>query len=49
MVQWLRICLPVQETQVQFLVPEDSTCRETTKPLHPDYWACALEPRSLNS
>ena len=27
MVQWLRICLPMQGTQVQFLVCEDPTCR----------------------
>ena len=23
MAQWLRICLPMQETQVRYLVPED--------------------------
>ena len=25
-VQWLRICLPIQETRVQALVREDPTC-----------------------
>ena len=39
-VQWLRICLPKQETRVQPLVWEDSTCceevsqnAETTEPV----------------
>ena len=26
MIQWLKICLPMQGTQVQSLVQEDSTC-----------------------
>jgi len=26
MVQWLRVCLPIQRTWVQSLVREDSTC-----------------------
>ena len=30
-VQWIRICLPTQGTQVQFLVWEDSTWRGVTK------------------
>ena len=30
-VQWMRICLPRQETQVRSLVREDSTCRRATK------------------
>ena len=42
-VQWLGICLPLQRTLVQSLVQEDSTCREATKPMCQDYWACALE------
>ena len=42
-VQWLRICLPMQETQVQSLVWEDSTCHRATKPIHLNYWTCALE------
>ena len=32
--QWLRICLPVQGTQVQFFVWEDPTCRRATKPVN---------------
>ena len=35
MAQWLRICLPMQETKVRSLIQED--------PMHHD-WACALEP-----
>ena len=35
--QWLRICLPVQATQVQALVLEDPTCRRATKPMHHNY------------
>ena len=27
MVQWLRVCLPVQGTQIPSLVQEDSTCQ----------------------
>ena len=42
-VQWLGICLTLQRTLVQSLVREDSTCREATKPMCQDYWACALE------
>ena len=30
-VQWLRICLPVQEAWVPSLVPEDPTCLRATK------------------
>ena len=36
-VQWLRIHLPMQGTQVRALVREDPTCRGTTKPMHPNY------------
>ena len=32
MVQWLRIHLPVQRTQVRSLVQEDSTYRRAAKP-----------------
>ena len=46
--QWLRICLPMQGTQVQSLVREDPTCREATNPVCHNYWACALEPTSHN-
>ena len=31
--QWLRICLPLQGTQVRFLVQEDPTCRGAAKPV----------------
>ena len=33
-VQWLRICLPMQGTGVQALVQEDPTCHGATKPVH---------------
>ena len=36
-VQWLRICLPMQRTRVLSLVWEDSTCQGATKPMHHDY------------
>ena len=29
-------------------VREDPTCRGATKPMHHNYWACALEPKSHN-
>ena len=48
MAQWLRICLPVQRTQVQALVREDPSCRGATKPMRHNYWAGALEPVSHN-
>ena len=44
--QWSRIHLPMQQTQVPFLVWEDPTCRAATDPVHHDYWACALKPGS---
>ena len=47
-VQWLRICLPVQGTQVRALIQEDPTGRGATKPVHHNYWACALEAASHN-
>ena len=47
-VQWLRIHLPMQGTQVRALVQEDHTCHRATKPVHHNYWACALEPKSHN-
>ena len=46
--QWLRIRLPMQGTRVRALVQEDPTCRGATKPVHHNYWACALEPASHN-
>ena len=39
--QWLRICLPMQGTQVRALVWEDPTCRGATRPVSHNYWACA--------
>ena len=35
--QWLRICLPMQGTQVRALVWEDTTCRGATKPVSHNY------------
>ena len=35
-----------QETQVRSLIQEDATCHRTTKPMHCNYWACALKPVS---
>ena len=46
--QWLRICLPMQETRVRSLVWEDPACHRATKPVCHNYWACALEPASHN-
>ena len=36
-VQWLRICLPVQGTQVRALVCEDPTCRRATRSMSHNY------------
>ena len=36
-VQWLRICLPIQGTRVQALVWEDPTCRGATRPVSHNY------------
>ena len=38
-VQWLRICLPMQGTWVQFLAWKDPTCCGATKPVRYKYWA----------
>ena len=43
-VQWLGIDLPIQGTWARSLVQEDPTCCGTAKPMHHNYWACALEP-----
>ena len=43
-VQWIRICLPMQGTWVWSLVWEDSTCHRITKPVHHNYWASVLQP-----
>ena len=47
-VQWLRIRLPMQGTQVRSLVREDPTCHEATKPVCYSYWAWALEATNHN-
>ena len=39
----------MQETRVQSLIREESTCRRATKRMCHNYWACALEPRNRNS
>ena len=36
-VQWLRICLPMQATWVRALAWEDPTCRGATKPVRHNY------------
>ena len=36
-VQWLRIRLPMQGTQVRALVQEDPTCHGATKPVSHNY------------
>ena len=36
-VQWLRIRLPMQGTQVRALVQEDPTCHRATKPVCHNY------------
>ena len=38
----------MQEAWVRALVQEDPTCRGAMKPVHHNYWACALEPVSHN-
>ena len=38
----------MQGTRVRTLVREDRTYRGATKPVHHNYWACALEPVSHN-
>ena len=48
-VQWLRIRLPMQGTQVWALVQEDPTCHGATKPVCHNYWAHVpqlLSPRA---
>ena len=36
-VQWLRIHVPMQGSQVQSLVWEDPTCHGTTRPMRSNY------------
>ena len=38
----------MQVTRVRALVWEDPICRGASKPVHHNYWACALEPVSHN-
>ena len=45
-VQWLRICLPGQETWVSSLVWEDPTCRGATKSMCHNYWTHMQQQRS---
>ena len=47
-IQWMRICLPVQGTWVRSLVQEDSTCYGAIKPVCHNYWAGTLEPALYN-
>ena len=42
-VQWLKIRLSMQRTQVWSLVQEDTTCRGAAKPVRHNYWACFLQ------
>ena len=48
MVHWIGVCLPMQGTWVRSLVQENSTGCRATKPVHHNYWACALCPGSHN-
>ena len=48
MVQWVRIHLLTQETQVQSLVWEDPTCRGATKPVLLNLRVSTLEPVLCN-
>ena len=45
-VQWMRICLPMQWIWVHSLVWEDYTCYGATKSMCHNYWVQALEPVS---
>ena len=46
-VQWLRICLPVQGIWVPSLVREDLTCRGATKPESRNYWSLVPKAHAL--
>ena len=41
-VEWLRVCLPVQGTGVRALVREDPTRHRAAGPTRHNCWACAL-------
>ena len=47
-VQWIRICLPIQEAGGWSLIQGDSTSHRATKPMHHNYWAWALKPANHN-
>ena len=48
LVQWLKIHLSMQGTQVQSLVQEDPTCYGATKPVHHNYYrASKQQPPNL--
>ena len=47
--QWLRICLPMQKTQVQSLPREDSTCCGATKPVCHNYWSLCSVTRETTA
>ena len=48
-VQWLRIFLSMQGTQVWCLVLKDPTCHEALKLLHHNYWSpCTQDPMLHN-
>ena len=47
-VEWIRIHLPMQGTQVRLLVREDFICCGATEPVCHNFRVCALEPTSHN-
>ena len=38
-VQWIRLCMPMQGTRVQSVVQEDPACHGATKPMHHNCWS----------
>ena len=48
MVQWVRIYLAMQGTQVRSMIQEDPTCLGGLKPKQNNYWDPAPEPESHN-
>ena len=47
-VQRIKIHMPMQGTWVPSFLWKDPTSRETTEPVHHNYWPRALEPSSCN-
>ena len=43
MAQWIRICLPMQETRFRSLIGENPTCCRAAKRMDYNYGASALE------